>query len=109
MTTEQLATRILNQMGGNAHDICTGDCTTFAKSLITAAGRGQIVSNLSDEMLSELDGFEVIAPETYFPNPNRRADASHCWAKIDGKFYDAFNPEGVDEETELQFYIDNIA
>lgn len=104
------AESIVEEMGGNAEEICSGSCPDFAKALVDKCG-GQIVSNLSEDMESELDGYETIAPDedTYIPAPSRRNmwATSHCWVKINGRFYDAFNPEGVDCETELQFIQDN--
>jgi len=104
-----IAETILAEMGGDAEEICTGSCPDFAKQLIDRAGRGQIVSNLSDDMADELDGYEVIKPEAYIPKPSARNyfASSHCWVKIDGKFYDAYNPEGVSDESELQFILEN--
>ena len=104
MKVSEIAKRILKEMGGDAEKICTGYCPDFAKELIDTVGRGQIVSNLSDEMKDEIEGYETIEPEIRLPDPNNwRLGASHCWVKIDEKFYDAFNPEGVDQELDLEF------
>jgi len=105
-----IAETILAEMGGNAEEICSGSCPEFAKELINRVGRGQIVSNLSEDMEDELSGYEVIAPESYIPKPSSRNywATSHCWVKIDNKFYDAFNPEGVEDESELEFISNNV-
>ena len=102
------AKQILEEMVGDAEEICTGSCPDFAKSLVDKCG-GQIVSNLSEDMESEIGGYDTIEPEAYIPKPSRRNmwGTSHCWVKIDGRFYDAFNPEGVEYESELQFIQEN--
>jgi hypothetical protein len=105
----EYANEIIAYMGGDAEEICNGSCPKFAKLLGDAVGRGEIVGNLASNMKDEIEGYEVIEPEIYFGNPNDwRSSTSHCWVKIDGRFYDAFNPEGVDSEDELQFYIENV-
>lgn len=107
---EAIAKEVLEYMGGDAEEICTGSCPKFAKLLVDMVGHGEIVSNLADNMQDELDGYDVIEPEIYFGNPNSPySSSSHCWAKIDGRFYDAFNPEGVETENELSFYLENVA
>lgn len=108
MTTSEIAKQILKEMGGDAHEICSGSCPEFAKRLIDAIGRGQIVNNLSREMQGDVSGYENIEPEIYCGNPNINPDQSHCWAKVDGRFYDAFNPDGVDSEDELTWYEENV-
>ena len=101
----EIAETLLAEMGGDAEAICSGDCPLFAMRLIDRVGAGQIVSNLASAMKDDIEaGYEVIAPETRFPNPDRVPAASHCWVKIDGRFYDAFNPEGVSVEHEMEFY-----
>lgn len=104
-TVSDYAIEIIAQMGGNAEEICSGQCPEFAKALVDKVGRGQIVSNLSSNMVDELDGYEVIDPETHIQQPSARNmfSTSHCWVKIDGRFYDAFDPYGVDDEAYLQF------
>ncbi len=107
MTTQEVrnvAEGIIAEMGGNAEEICSGDCPVFAMRLIDRVGYGQIVSNLANAMQDDISGYDTIEPDTRFPNPNRNPNASHCWAKIDGRFYDAFNPEGVKNEYEMEFY-----
>ena len=108
MKITEEAKRILEEMGGCAEEICTGECPEFAKRLVAACG-GQIVSNLSEDMEGELEGYETIDPEAYIPKPSRwnMWATSHCWVKIDGRYYDAYNPEGVEEESELQFIQEN--
>ncbi len=93
----QIAEKILADMGGNAEEICTGDCTTFAKRLIDEIGCGEIVNGLSNEMQDEIEGYPTCAPDY-------KLRTSHCWVKVDGKCFDAYNPEGVDNEGELDFY-----
>ena len=108
MNVSKIAKQILEQMGGDAEEICSGSCPEFAKELVDKCG-GQIVSNLSEDMQDELDGYEVIEPEAYIAKPSRRNywGTSHCWVKIEGRYYDAYNPEGVDEETDLHFIQEN--
>jgi hypothetical protein len=103
-----IAEEIIEEMGGDPAEICTGDCPDFAKKLLTKVGYGQVVSNLERAMQDELSGCDVIAPEERWPNPNKNGDCSHCWVKIDGIFYDAFNPEGVTDEYLLDFYKNNV-
>ena len=105
MTTRTIAERILNEMGGDAEEICNGSCTVYAVKLIDELGKGQIVSNLDSSMLEEIEGYEIIEPQCSISKPcaRNRFMTSHCWVKVDGKFYDAFNPEGCDEEHELEF------
>lgn len=95
-----IAENIILKMGGDPEIICSGDCPEFAKNIIDALGGGVIVSNLF-EMEEELEGYDVVKPEEYWPNTRR---ASHCWVKYNGINYDAFNPEGVYDETQLEFY-----
>jgi hypothetical protein len=100
MTTETkkpstIAKKILEDMGGNAIEICNGDCTTFAKMIVDACG-GVIVNHLASEMQGEIDGYPQAESEEYFfGTPDQY---SHCWVKIDGLCYDAFNPEGAEED-----------
>ena len=103
MKVYQIARQILADMGGDAQAICTGDCPEFAKRLVDACGRGQIVDNLSGAaMKAELEGYDVIQPEEDFST-----DGSHCWVKIDHLFYDAFNPEGCQYETDM-LWVENM-
>lgn len=102
------AVSILESMGGDPYEVCQGSCPEFAKALVSKCG-GQIVSNLSEDMTSSLDGYEVVEPEAHIQKPSRRNmwATSHCWVKIEGRYYDAFNTEGVDDESELQFIEEN--
>ncbi len=99
-TAEKIATGILNDMGGVAVVICNGDCTTFAKRMVRALKainiESEIVDALSHEMKSEIEGFPTIEPEY-------TDGISHCYVKVDGYFFDAFNPEGVEKETKLDY------
>lgn len=108
MKTSDVAKRILEEMGGDPYEICSGSCTEFAKRLVDEVG-GEIVNNLSEDMKDDLDGYETIEPEQYIQKPSRRNmwATSHCWIKVGGKFYDAFNPEGVEYESDLQFIEEN--
>ena len=108
MDVRSIAESILAEMGNDPMAICNGgcrdnngnmvDCTDFAKRLISQVGSGVIVDALSTEMKREIKGFKT-QPAKY--NPNK---LSHCYVLIDGAFYDAFNPEGVSEESELEFH-----
>jgi hypothetical protein len=98
MKVRDIAERILADMGGDAAEICTGECTTFAKRLVDVCG-GEIVADLNADMMGDLDGYAVIEPEY-----SRKKIAPHCWVKIDGLLYDAFNPEGVDDESLLDYF-----
>jgi hypothetical protein len=97
----EIAAEILELMGGNPEDICTGDCTTFAKRMIdklTADGiEAVIIDNLSDEMKSELNGYSV--------EQGNNNSVSHCYISIlDGwMFFDAFDIEGKYNESDLQY------
>lgn len=107
MTTIEIriiAERIVEQMGGDAEEICNGGCADFAKRLVDQVG-GQIVSNLSSDIEDELEGYEVIEPEYQISKPTAGNfwATSHCWVKVAGRYFDALNPEGVEEEYELQF------
>jgi hypothetical protein len=105
----EIANEIAVQMGG-AEKICSGECTTFAMRLIDRVGEGQVVSNLTSDMLGEFEGYdetyEIISPVANFTAPTQKNNfsTSHCWVKIDGRFYDAHNTEGVTEEEYLQFF-----
>ena len=104
----EITNGIIAFMGGDAEEICSGSCPKFAKLLVDMCG-GQIVSNLADNMRDEIEGYKVIEPEIYFGNPNNPfSSTSHCWVKIDGRYYDAFNPDGVQYENELTFYIEHV-
>lgn len=91
------AKKILADMGGNAEDICTGDCTTFAKRLIDEIGEGEIVNGLNVDMEDEISNYAQCEPENRIKTP-------HCWVKIDGILYDAYDPQGVKYENDLEFY-----
>jgi hypothetical protein len=97
---ETVANETLQEMGGVASDICTGDCTTFAKKMVDALKafniEAEIVDALSEEMKSEISGYTTIEPEY-------TDGISHCYVKVDGYFFDAFNPEGVEKETRLDY------
>jgi hypothetical protein len=107
MTTAQIRTaaeEIINRMGGDGEEINNGDCATFAKRLVDACG-GVIVDNLADSMKDELGSYETTTPDCNVGDPNDwRSGASHCWVKVAGMFFDAQNPEGVEEETDLEFF-----
>lgn len=110
---QQIAQSLVNEMGGDPETICSGNCTIFAMRLIDKIGRGQIVSNLTAEMEEDFNGYnetyEIIQPEAHIRKPSARNyfSTSHCWVKIDGRFYDAFNPEGVKDENDLDFIQNN--
>jgi hypothetical protein len=56
-------------------------------------------------MQEEITGYDVIAPEVHIQKPSARNyyQTSHCWVKIDGRYYDAFDTHGVNDEAYLQF------
>ena len=93
------ATEILAQMGGDAETICSGDCPEFAKRLVDACG-GVIVDALNGEaMKAELDGYEITTPSVRVGRFQ-----SHCYVKgDDGRFYDAYNPDGCDNEEDMDW------
>lgn len=99
---QYLAEAVLEERGGDALGICCGDCPDYAKRLIELAGEGLVVDFLADDMKSELEGYKVISPEA-----DDLKKISHCWVAVDcveGRwFFDAFNPAGVDDESELNF------
>lgn len=109
----EIANQILSEMGGDAEKICSGECTIFAMRLIDRAGKGQVVSNLTSDMESDFEGYDetydIIKPEAHIQKPCARNSfsTSHCWVKIDGRFYDAFNTEGVTDENYLDFIQNN--
>jgi len=109
----EIAQSILNEMGGNAESICCGDCTIFAMKLIDRVGAGQVVSNLAEGMECDFEGYaesyDIIKPEIHVAAPTSANyySTSHCWVKIDGRFYDAFNTEGVKDENYLIFIQNN--
>lgn len=84
-------------MGGNPEEICNGECAVFATRLVDRLGEGVIVNGLSNEMADEIDGYES-------RKPVRRIRTSHCWVDVDGILFDAYNPEGVENEEDLEFY-----
>jgi hypothetical protein len=98
---EETLTKITDQMGGDADKINNGDCAVWAKksynALLASGIEAQIVSNLSDEMQDELEGYETIEAEYY-------EEISHCYIKIDGWFFDAFDIEGCEKEQEMQYH-----
>jgi hypothetical protein len=73
-----IAEKILKKMGGNAEEINNGKCRQFANKLIKEVGRGSVQTN--------------------------GGTFNHYWALIDGRLYDAENPEGVDSEDQLNFF-----
>jgi len=91
------AERLLSEMGGDALEICTGDCATFAKKTQDQFG-GVIKYTPSFELLDEING-RAQEESTEF----LRRDPSHCWVEIDGVFFDAFDTDGVEDENYLQF------
>jgi hypothetical protein len=105
----EIAQSIFVEMGGNAESICNGECTIFAMKLIDRVGGGQVVSNLTEDMEGDFEGYaetyEIVKPECHIAAPSdaNYYSTSHCWVKVDGRFYDAFNTEGVEDENYLQF------
>ena len=107
----EIAQNIIEEMGGDANEICSGECDIFAMKLVDRVGKGEIVSNLTagmeDDFTSGDKKYTVIQPDEEcslrVPCARNYYSTSHCWVKIDGMFYDAFNPEGVDTENDLQF------
>jgi hypothetical protein len=88
-------------MGGNPNKINNGDCAVWAnKAYNVFLDRGidaQIVSNLSDEMQDDLEGYETI-------KAGYSEGISHCYIKVDGWFFDAFDIEGCEKEEEMQYH-----
>lgn len=103
MTAYQAAHEVLETMGGNAQDICSGDCGEFATRMIDLLGRGQIVACNMVAYEDDFSGYDVIAPEMRVT----KNTPPHCWVKVDGKYYDAFDPQGVEEECNME-WIENI-
>jgi hypothetical protein len=101
----EIANEILLEMGGSAEYICTGSCAIFATKLIDRVGKGIIVSNLSSDMVGEIEGYDIQKPDCGLEKPSKgnRFETSHCWVLVDGVFYDAFNTEGVKKEDDLFF------
>ncbi len=100
---EKISNETLKEMGGSALEICTGDCTTFAKkmidTLISEGIKAVIIDNLHGEaMKEELGGYPV-------EQPDYDSDISHCYVKIESWYFDAFDVDGCDDETKMQ-YID---
>ncbi len=97
----EIAAEILEDMGGDPEQICTGDCTTFAKRMIDALSAegidAVIIDNLSEEMKDELDGYPVEQGDD-----NR---VSHCYVSVDEgwSFHDAFDTDGVYNDADLQY------
>lgn len=106
----EIAQNLVIEMGGSPESICTGECTNFAMKLIDRVGGGQVVSNLTEDMEADFNGYaesyEIIKPQFHIQKPSAANyySTSHCWVKIDGLFYDAFNTEGVKDENYLQFF-----
>ena len=98
---EKEATEILEDMGGNAEDICSGDCTTFAMRLVDNLKNlnieAVIVNNLNNEMTDELNGYKTI-------NAEYENGISHCYVKACGYFFDAFDTDGCEKEQELGYH-----
>jgi hypothetical protein len=93
-----VAKNIVEQMGGEASEICTGNCTIFAMKLIDTIGEGQIVNSyLSDSMLSDIEGYDIINSSV----GSKRYP--HCYVKIENIFFDAFDYQGVDEEYCMEY------
>lgn len=103
MTAYEAAHEVLEAMGGNAQDICSGDCGEFATRMIDLLGRGQIVAWDMGGYEKDFASYDVIAPEMYIA----RKTPAHCWVKVDDKYYDAFDPQGVEEECHME-WIENL-
>ncbi len=96
----EIAEEILSIMGGDAKEICTGDCTTFAKKMIDRLSEegidAIIIDNLSDEMKSELEGYDT--------EQGSDDSISHCYVRVnEWSYHDAFNTEGVLNEDDLSY------
>lgn len=77
--------KIVAKMGGDPRSINAGDCDTFALALIKELEFGD-----AEEILAEEED------EGYIP--------SHAWARIDGRYYDAEAPDGVDRWQDLPIF-----
>ena len=99
----EIAEQIKNAMGGDAENICNGDCPIFAMRLVDAVGKGVIVNNLTN--IDDINPEYEVTTTDVLPKPSRgnRYETSHCWVEIDGIYYDAFDTYGVSKERDLQF------
>jgi len=99
---EEVLKGIVEEMGGDADVINNGDCAVFVKKAyndLTEIGvEVQIVNNLSEEMQNELEGYETI-------DAKYSEGISHCYLLIDGWFFDAYDVDGAELESELQYHI----
>jgi hypothetical protein len=69
----------------DARDINSGSCDQFAKDLVATVGRGKEVwGNMID--------------------PEMPGSDSHCVAAIDGRYYDAEVPEGMDDIRDIPYF-----
>ena len=103
---EETLIQITNQMGGDADQINNGDCAVWVKKAFNALNENrnelgieelEIVNNLSYEMQDELEGYETIEAEY-------SEKISHCYIKIDGWFFDAYDMDGVESEEEMKYH-----
>lgn len=101
---EEIAKEVLNSFNGyTAHQINNGDCATFAKRMhdkLQEKGiESEIIITSKFTLEDELDGYETIESDY-------DEGLSHCYLKIDGWFFDAYDMEGSETEEEMQYHIE---
>ena len=98
---EEIAKETRDSFNMPTIEIACGYCAMFSKRMFDALEsegiEAEIVVNSVFDLEDELDGYETIqaihCEGTY----------SHCYVKVDGWFFDAFNTEGVNSEEEMDY------
>ena len=94
---------LTNPMFQTALDINSGYCAVFIKKVLPKLEGVDIdtpidiIVSQDFELADELSEFETIETDN-------EDCVSHCYIHIDGSYYDAQDPEGVESEYDMEFH-----
>ena len=99
--TKKITDNMVAQLG-NVHEIANGYCAVWAKKVFNALKEvgidSEIVVNDVFDLEDELEGFDTIEAEYC------EGEYSHCYIKVDGWFFDAFDVDGVESEGGMSYF-----
>lgn len=101
---EEIAIETRDSFNMPAIEIACGYCAVFAKRMFDALQAegfdAEIVVNDVFDLEDELEGYDTIEADYC------EKRYSHCYIKVDGWFFDAFDVEGVESEEEMAYLIE---